>query len=165
MMSEPRASAVPGLEPTGAAWSPFMRVIWSPGVAPVSHASSTEPFPCDPGAPAAPAVPPATAPIPVTTVRTARSAIAADTNRPWIRTTSPPNAFRPRTSSAPLLPEIMPPARCSADRRHPEGGDLERREVEFDLGAVGPSVAELPFQEVGAHGAPDLPRHPEGDRP
>ena len=44
MISEPRESAVPGLAAFDTAESCCMRVIRSPGLAPASHASSTEPF-------------------------------------------------------------------------------------------------------------------------
>jgi len=56
MMSAPRESAVPGL-PDRATGAPLrMSVIESPGVAPVTHASSTEPFPWSLPSPDAPAV-------------------------------------------------------------------------------------------------------------
>ena len=45
MISEPRESAVPGLPAFDTGESCCMRVIRSPGLAPVSQASSTEPFP------------------------------------------------------------------------------------------------------------------------
>lgn len=45
MISEPRESAVPGLATFETAELCCMRVIRSPGLAPATHASSTEPFP------------------------------------------------------------------------------------------------------------------------
>ena len=45
MISDPRASAVPGLPVTLTGVPPWSKVMESPGVAPVNHASSTEPLP------------------------------------------------------------------------------------------------------------------------
>ena len=59
MISDPSESAVPGLPLTATAEPCRMRVIWSPGLAPVSHASSIDPFPSSvPATPAEPAAGP-----------------------------------------------------------------------------------------------------------
>ena len=64
MISDPSASAVPGFPLTATAEPCRMRVIWSPGLAPVSHASSIDPFPSS---------------VPATLVELATTAGAADT--------------------------------------------------------------------------------------
>jgi len=55
MMSDPRESAVPGLAALTTGEPFWSRVMESPGVAPVSHASSTEPLPWSDPPPDAPA--------------------------------------------------------------------------------------------------------------
>ena len=92
MISEPRESAVPGLASFDTAWPRRTRVIRSPGWAPVSQASSTDPpaYKAEGTAVAAPATLPSTGPTTTHEVTTAANTPILDTTRPRYPMTFPP---------------------------------------------------------------------------